>query len=429
MKTNIKIPGLVIIKKLGEGGQGEVFHIRQAGKEFALKLYNEHSATKDQRAIIKHLVDSGAPGAENAGRFAWPQSLVDLPESKQFGYLMPLIDMNKYTTLADIDAGRVPHPGFAVMSEVGRQLAGAFRAMHIGGYCCRDISANNFLFCAKTGNVVICDNDNVVVDGQNVGNILGTPQFMAPEVILGKERPSTITDLHSLAILLFMLLCGGNPFYGEQEYNIKIFDGVAAHEIYGRNPVFVFDPDKGSNRLPNEPGYRHVARHWKVLPTEIRKLFTKAFTIGLGNPAARVTDLEWKNALSRMQGQRHVCSCGAENFWDPYREKQQACWHKGCAVAFPEKLHIDGGTTSVLLAKPGQRLTSLHFGEKTSATLIGEMEKHPTDTSLVLLRNKTGETWNAKFGNQQVEVHADRAILLHSGIQIKVDKHILSVRP
>lgn len=429
MTTNIKIPGLNIIKKLGEGGQGEVFHVQQAGKDFALKLYNEHSATKDQRAIIKHLVDSGPPGSECAGRFAWPQALVDIPGSKQFGYLMPLIAMSQYTTLANVEAGRVPHPGFAIMAEVGRQLAEAFRMMHIGGYCCRDISANNFLFCAKTGNVVICDNDNVIVDKQNIGSILGTPQFIAPEVIMGNARPSTVTDQHSLAVLLFMLLCGGHPLHGQREYNIKIFDSVAAQEIYGRNPVFVFDPDKGSNRLPNEPGYRHVAKHWKVLPTEIRNLFTKAFTTGLQNPAARVTDLEWKNALSRMLGQRHICSCGAENFWDPHRKEQRACWHRGCSVAFPGKLYINGGTSAALLTKPGQRLTSLHFGEKSSATLIGEMEKHPSDASLVLLRNKTGETWNALLGNQQMDVPTGRAIPLHPGITIKVLQHELAVYP
>ena len=315
------------------------------------------------------------------------------------------------------------------MSEVGRQLAEAFRTMHIRGYCCRDISANNFLFCAKTGNVMICDNDNVVVDKQKIGSILGTPQFMAPEVILGNERPSTLTDQHSLAVLLFMLLCGGHPFHGKREYNIKIFDGVAAQEIYGRNPVFVFDPNKGSNRLPQEPGYRHVNKYWNVLPTEIRKLFTKAFTIGLANPAARVTDLEWKNALFRMQGQCHICSCGAENFWDPYQKDQKACWHRGCSVVYPKKLYIDGGVTSVLLAKPKQQLTTLHFGEKSSTTLIGEMEKHPSDASLVLLRNKTAETWKAVLGNQQIEIPSDRAVPLHIGIQIQAGKHELIVYP
>jgi hypothetical protein len=165
-----------------------------------------------------------------------------------------------------------------------------------------------------------------------------------------------------------------------------------------------------------------------VCPVQtIHQLFTKAFTIGLKNPAARVTDLEWKNALSQMLGQRHLCSCGAENFWDPCRKEQQACWHKGCSVVYPCKLYIQGKSTMALLAKPRQLLTSLHFGEKSSATLIGEMENHPSDPSLVLLRNKSGETWNASLGKQQLEVPAGRAIPLHPGLRIKTAQHELTV--
>ena len=364
-----------------------------------------------------------------ADRFAWPLELVEVPNSNRFGYLMPLIDMSRYIPLADIGSGRIAHPGFAIMAEAGRQLAEAFRMMHIKGYCCRDISENNFLFSPKTGDVVICDNDNVAVDKHNIGKIWGTPQFMAPEVSRGEVRPSTVSDQHSLAVVLFLLLCGGHPLHGEREFNIRIYDGAAALELYGNNPVFVFDPHNAGNRLPNEPGYRHVAKHWKILPTEIRQMFVRAFTTGLKTPSTRVTDIEWQNALSRMQGLQHVCSCGAENFWDPHRKEQQLCWNKGCSVAFPGKLFIKGKKVSVLLAKPGQVLTSLHFGEKSSASIVGEMEPHPTDSSLVLLRNKTGETWNAQLGSQQAQIPEERAIPLYPGLSINVLQHDLTVYP
>ena len=430
MKKLPNIKEISIVKKLAEGGQGEVFLVRNQGRECVLKLYTSQRSTEVQREIIRHLVESGVPAEKYAHRFAWPTALVDVPEEKRFGYLMPWIDTSRFISLVDIEAGRVRHPGYGIMTEAGRQLAECFRELHIDGYCYRDISKNNFMFSPESGGVVICDNDNIAIDREDAGNILGTPQFMAPEVILGKARPSTVTDQHSLAVLLFMLLCGGgHPFHGRMEYGIKIFDGVASRYIYGEKPVFVFDPADQSNRLPDEPGYRHVAVHWKVLPYHIRSLFVRAFTDGLKNPSLRVTDMEWKNALTQLLGQRDICRCGAENFWDPDRKDRQVCWHKGCTVAFPQKLHIKGKSVSAMLVKAGQQITSLHLGEKSSAVVLGEMETHPSDTSLVLLRNKTGETWNALFGNQQVDIPAGRAIPLHPGLAIKAAAYQFTVSP
>ena len=164
MKQTLKIPGLNIVKKLAEGGQGEVFLVHRKAKAFALKLYNPQNTNQEQRETIAQLVESGGPAEDCADRFAWPLELVDLPGGKRFGYLMPLIDTTRLITLADIESGRVPHPGYGVMAEAGRQLAECFRELHIAGYCYRDISKNNFMFCPKTGDVVICDNDNIVVE-------------------------------------------------------------------------------------------------------------------------------------------------------------------------------------------------------------------------------------------------------------------------
>jgi len=307
-------------------------------------------------------------------------------------------------------------------------LAECFRELHIAGYCYRDISENNFLFSPETGDVIICDNDNIMIDKHAIGNLIGTPGFMAPEVVLGSARPSTVTDQQSLAYLLFVMMCFGHPLHGEQEYKIRIFDGVAAQQLYGHNPVFVLDPKDRSNILPDEPGYRHVATHWKVLPNHIKELFERAFTVGLNNPALRVTEIEWKHAFTQLLSQRHICSCGAENFWDPTRSGQ-VCWHRQCALVFPSKLYIRGKSITALLVKPGQMVTSMHFGEKSSSTIIAEIEKHPTDAALCLLRNKTGDTWIVEFGQQRVDVPTGKAIPLHPGIRIKAAKHEFTVHP
>jgi hypothetical protein len=205
---------------------------------------------------------------------------------------------------------------------------------------------------------------------------------------------------------------------------------VAAEFLYGHKPVFIFSPHDPANRLPEKRGYRHVKKQWQILPAYIQQLFVRAFVDGIRNPAARVTDVEWLAAFSELLGLRHICSCGAENFWDPRRSntKQRLCWHKGCKVNYPARLIISGNSTCSALIRAGRTVTSIHMGEKSGKQAVGQMEPHPSDGSTVILRNKTTNAWNATLGQQQMEIPPDRAVPLHPGIQIKVTKkHLFSV--
>ena len=62
--------------------------------------------------------------------------------------------------------------------------------------------------------LLICDNDNVDVDGAPPTS-LGTPKFMAPEIVRGEASPTMDTDLHSLAVVLFYLLFLCHPLEGK----------------------------------------------------------------------------------------------------------------------------------------------------------------------------------------------------------------------
>ena len=50
-------------------------------------------------------------------------------------------------------------------------------------------SFGNAFFDPDNGDVLIADNDNVSVDGAGVLGVLGTPRFMAPEVVRGEAVP------------------------------------------------------------------------------------------------------------------------------------------------------------------------------------------------------------------------------------------------
>ncbi|MEI3266280.1 MAG: hypothetical protein V8R85_03750 [Frisingicoccus sp.] len=55
--------------------------------------------------------------------------------------------------------------------------------------------------------MLICDNDNVSFDNSKPGGVLGTPGFMAPEIV-GREK--TIKGYRSVLFVCIAVL----PFYG-----------------------------------------------------------------------------------------------------------------------------------------------------------------------------------------------------------------------
>ncbi len=79
----------------------------------------------------------------------------------------------------------------------------------------QDISFGNLFFNPDNGDVLICDNDNVSFDNSKPGGVLGTPGFMAPEIVRGEKRPSKDTDRYSLSVLVVL------SFYGESSTGRK----------------------------------------------------------------------------------------------------------------------------------------------------------------------------------------------------------------
>lgn len=272
---------LTVRKLLGEGGQGAVYLVDGRHGQKAVKWYHPDQATKEQRKSIAWLANRTP-----LPNFVWPLDVVSVAgdqtqAGKQpFGYLMDLIDRSRFAEGSEVWAGLKPEPTFRVLIEICRKAAESYRDLHREGLCYRDISFGNLQFDPRTGDVLICDNDNVGVNNQGVSQIAGTWEFMAPEVILRKANPSSDTDLHSLGVLYFYLWTWHHPLHGMLEYNVRSWDDPAKEAIYGKNPVFIFDQSNTTNALPSDPDYKTPVRRWKLCPEPLRNLFTRAFTEG-----------------------------------------------------------------------------------------------------------------------------------------------------
>ncbi|MGB7788477.1 protein kinase domain-containing protein [Methanoregula sp.] len=428
VKAELSGAELHVLKKLGEGTQGEVYLVEGPDGYQAVKWYKPEQATPEQRNAILYLVRTGPPFGAAGKRFVWPLDLVTTGTSGPFGYLMQRIDTRRFTELGEVWAHLKPVPNFSALCEISYQLANSYRALHLSGHCYRDISAGNLMFDPVTGDILICDNDNVGVDRQSRCQVWGTMEYMAPEIIRGRADPSTQTDLHSLAVLLFYLWVWHHPFHGEMEYRFHCWDIPAKKKVYGETPVFVFDPQDVSNQLPQDPDYAIARERWAYCPGELRDTFIRAFSEGLHDPDRRVTEGEWQGLFSRIKDRIACCPrCRAENFAGP-GSRIPPCWHCHTMITPPPALHIrrPSGNTSLLLSL-GTTLRKRHISSSATprddgAAVVGIVVPHPSVSGAAGIRNMSAEPWHITFPDgRTTDVPPDRAVPLHPGTAIRIE--------
>lgn len=403
---------------LGAGGQGEVYRCRIQGSDLALKWYYPHTATIEQRTALEELIKSGAPDA----RFLWPIELATAAGKPGFGYLMPLRE-ERYRGISDLLVRRVT-PTFMSLATAGIHLADGFLQLHGRGLCYRDISQGNIFFDPQNGDILICDNDNVGLASQP-GGVIGTPRFMAPEVVRGEKLPSAQTDLFSLAVLLFLMLVNHHPLDGRKEAEIHCFDLKAMTRLYGEEPIFIFDPVDQSNRPV--PGYHDNAlAYWPIYPKFLQERFIQSFTDGIRQTGkGRVRESEWRSVMSRLRDSIVYCaSCGAQNFYDGEALQaaggvSRACWHCQLPVQLPPRIKIG---KSVVILNHDSKLYRHHVEEKAPFEFtdpVAEMTRHPSDPNRLGLRNLSGHRWAATIaGGSMRDVEPGRSVTLAPGTVI-----------
>ena len=191
------------------------------------------------------------------------------------------------------------------------KIARAVRRMHAAGLAHSDLSYKNVLVDPITGSASIIDIDGLVVPGKYPPDVMGTPDFVAPEVLetkglkIGdpnKKLPSIRTDRHALSVLIYMYLLNRHPLRGGRVCDL---DPAKDEELsMGKNALFIEHPTDKSNRpkvnqlAPSElPQGDVIKRPYTVCGPYLKTLFDKAFIQGLHNPEARPTADEWENAL------------------------------------------------------------------------------------------------------------------------------------
>jgi serine/threonine protein kinase len=408
-----------VVKLLGAGGQGEVYDVECQGKHYALKWYFKGSATARQKKMLETIIAKGAPD----DAFLWPMELIVPTQGTLFGYVMPLRPTN-YKSIVDLMKKKV-NPSFYALCRTAFNLTKGYQKLHGMGAKYQDISFGNLFFNPDNGDVLICDNDNVSFDSGKPGGVLGTPGFMAPEIVRGEKRPSRETDRYSLSVLLFYLFMVNHPLDGKLEASIKCMDYAARVKLYGTDPVFIFDPDNKTNR-PVKGIHDNANIYWPLYPEKMRQMFTKAFTVGLNEPSKRITEPEWMTLFANMMSGMLQCSCGASVFYDEDLETKGAahiCWNCQKTVQVPPKMII--GKSRIVL-KQNTKLYHHHvYGDFDMETVVGSVVQSPNNPSLWGIRNEDAVNWAyEKPDGTQIPVEIGKTAGIAGGVKIHFSETI-----
>ena len=387
---------LQILRGLGGGTQGQVFAVACGGETLALKWYLPGCIARDPqlRQRLQQSIRLGAPNAD----FLWPLALLEPSATSRplirhsdagFGYLMPL--RPAAFVGAHLHAGGELEISLQNVLRACFFLADGFHQLHLKGLCYKDVSLGNLFLEPGSGRILICDNDNVDIDGQGRSSVLGTPGFMAPEVLLGHARPGASSDLFSLAVLIFRLLTRHDPFRGRMELAIRCLDEPARRQLYGDQALFIFDPDNPRNR-PDPQEHTAALITWPIYPAALQALFIRSFGVGLHQPQLRSLTGQWTQTLARCLDQRQLCpQCGQETF--PAPDAPGSCWH--CGATLPRVLQLQTANGRISAAA-GNELHRHHFDPLVGEDLrrpLARLVAHPSDPSVLGLQNLSDSRW------------------------------------
>jgi serine/threonine protein kinase len=210
--------------------------------------------------------------------------------------------------------------------QVCVNIARGVKRMHAAGLAHSDLSYKNVLIDPVSKSAAIIDIDGLVVPGLYPPDVIGTADFIAPEVVATKHLrskdpnrnlPNRLTDLHALAVLTYMYLLYRHPLRGGNYFG-AIESDKEEDLLMGEKALFIEHPTDSSNRnfereYGDDLNKLHPWTDLKALPYSVtgpylKELFDQAFIKGLHNPRERPPAEMWEQALIKTDDLKLKCS-------------------------------------------------------------------------------------------------------------------------
>ncbi len=221
-----RIPGFEIIRELGRGGMGVVYHARQQtlGRDVALKVLPNVGRYGDE-AIARFTAEAKAAAKLHH------TNIVSVYAHGQFEglhyYAMALIDGTSVDRVMADDRASLLGPrecgsravGYRRFARRVAEVADALACAHRQGVVHRDVKPHNLLL-DNAGRLHLVDFGLAMLAEQpsltQTGDMMGTMAYLSPEQIQARrDGIDHRTDIYALGVTLYEMLSGRQPFVGE----------------------------------------------------------------------------------------------------------------------------------------------------------------------------------------------------------------------
>ena len=217
-----------VISELGRGGFGSVYKAKDTS-------LNRYAALKFLRFPLdreyRKLFSREAQVIANLGKHP---NIVQIYQWGEYCgshyFALEYLDMSADKMLSHVTLSKSNHtmPVRRTLESIA-ECADALKFAHENGVLHLDIKPANILIDSKTNKAKLCDFGLAKFHHMGTGTgtesaiIAGSPPYMSPEQISGKEVDER-TDIYSLGVTLYELLSGELPFSGDS--HIEIIDNI-----------------------------------------------------------------------------------------------------------------------------------------------------------------------------------------------------------
>jgi serine/threonine protein kinase/formylglycine-generating enzyme required for sulfatase activity len=236
-------PDYEIVRELGRGGMGVVYlaHNKLMGRDEVLKVVSKHLIER------KGVLDRFAREIRAAARLSHPNIVSAYSASRYGESVVFAMEYVNGLDLAKLVKANGALPVAHACTFTYQAALGLLHA-HEQGMVHRDIKPGNLMLAKKGDKPVIKVLDfglakatlESPIDGglTHEGQMLGTPDFIAPEQIRDAQSAGIQTDIYSLGCTLYYLLTGAPPFEAA-----SLYDLFQAHFSMDAQPLNLLRPE------------------------------------------------------------------------------------------------------------------------------------------------------------------------------------------